>query len=312
MTRFIALSVSNLRLDDLAGLASETIAVANPQTPALGAVGTAKLQVLITVNGTFVSLLNKNRASLLTPQIEEKDRERDGLLAEIKRTAKTARKSSVPATAAAGAKLVDFLTPFWNIGKEPMMSQTTQVTLLTERYTADPDAVMAANTLGLSAIIQSLITANTDLFNLYNERLSETGATDGPSASSLKNEVVAAYDGFCASVEITLSALPSDALQLLFNEMNGIRRKYISKVPVPLDETHTSVAPIAEQTRTGRAITPLPRVFVQRAGDLRELVFAQDFTVTYRNNVEVGEAKLLVHGKGKYTGTYATTFHIVN
>jgi hypothetical protein len=41
-----------------------------------------------------------------------------------------------------------------------------------------------------------------------------------------------------------------------------------------------------------------------------ELTFAKDFDVTYRNNIEVGEAKLSVHGKGKYTGSYNTTFHI--
>jgi hypothetical protein len=35
-----------------------------------------------------------------------------------------------------------------------------------------------------------------------------------------------------------------------------------------------------------------------------------DFDVTYRNNIEAGEAQLFVHGKGKYAGKYITTFHI--
>jgi hypothetical protein len=82
-------------------------------------------------------------------------------------------------------------------------------------------------------------------------------------------------------------------------------------VPISLSESHTSVAPIAEQVRTGKHITPIPLVFFNHDGKLDELIFAQDFTVTYRNNGEVGEAKIMIHGKGKYTGTYSTHFHIV-
>jgi hypothetical protein len=71
------------------------------------------------------------------------------------------------------------------------------------------------------------------------------------------------------------------------------------------------VAAIPAQVYTGRHLTPLPRVFYEKDGALHELIFAEDFTVSYRNNVKVGEAKLFVHGKGNYTGTYTTTFNIV-
>ncbi|MDR2138975.1 MAG: DUF6261 family protein [Tannerella sp.] len=311
MNKLIALKVWHLRLDDVEGLVAETITVATTQPAVLGPVASAKYLTLVAKNNEFRALLNKSYASLLTPQIKEKDRLRDSFLSEIKRTAKTAAGSSIPATAAAGAKLMEFLTPFWNIDKEPMMSQTAQLFLLDERLSADPVALAAVDTLGLQPVIQSLSLANLELKNLYDERLNDTANTDGPSASSLKSEVVTAYDEFCGSVEITLSAIPTDAVQHIFNEMNDIRRKYISRIPVPLSESHTSAAPIAPQVRNGRHLTPIPRVFFNRDGKLDELVFAQDFTVTYRNNVEVGEAKIFIHGKGKYTGTYTTSFHIV-
>jgi hypothetical protein len=311
MHKFIPLKVFNFRLDNLEGLISETITVSTLHITALGAVGAAKLQSLVAKNDTFVVQLNKNRSSLLTPRIREKDRERNSLFCEIRRTAKTDRRSSNPVTAAAGARLVDFLRPFWGINKKPMATQTEQIHILSSRYTADAALVAAAVTLGLDAVVQSLFAVNDELHSLYNARLNEQGNIDGPSASSVKHDVVTAYDEFCDSVEITLSALPTDALQHLFSEMNNLRRKYISKLPVPLSESHTTVAPIAPQVRTGRHITPIPRVFYNHDGKLEELVFAQDFTVTYRHNVEAGEAKLLVHGKGRYTGRYSTHFHIV-
>ncbi|MDR3350439.1 MAG: DUF6261 family protein [Prevotellaceae bacterium] len=312
MKKFITLRVSHLRLDDIGGLVSETIALITPQTAVIGVVAAAKFQTLASMNTTLHELMNKQRASALTPQIKEKDAQRDALFAEIKRTSKSGQKSSLPDVAAAGTMMVDFLKPFWNIGTEPIMSQTDQINLLSVRYAADPALAMAATTLGIAPQMQWFFNYNADLFNLYNTRLDEMSDVEGPSASSIKNEVVKEYDEFCVSLETVLSALPTDALQKLFDEINEIRRKYISRLPTPLDEKHTSVAPITEQRYTGRHITPLPRVFFQAGDELRELIFAQDFTVTYRNNVNVGEAKLFIHGKGKYTGSYDTTFHIVN
>jgi hypothetical protein len=314
MEKFIALKVSNLKLDDLEGLASETVTVASLQSSStLGTLGTAKLQTLATGNAAFLKLLHQKRASELTPQIAEKERLRDALFAEIKRESRAGEQSSLPAIAAAGSKMVAFLKPFWEIAKEPIMSQTAQIKLINTRYSADSALQQAAATLGINSQMQSLFTANSALETLYNQRLAEMGTIELPSATSMKGQVVAAYDEFCETVEITYSVQPTvTALQLLFNEMNDIRRKYAARLPVPLDEKHTSVAPIDDQVYTGRHLTPLPRVFYRTdGGELRELVFSQDYTVTYRNNVEVGEAHLIVHGKGKYSGRYETTFHIV-
>jgi hypothetical protein len=310
MEKFIALSVSNLRLDDLAGLATETYAIANPRVAALGDVGEAKLTAMDTATQIFLKLLNRNRASELTPQIVELDKKRDAVFSEIKRTVKTAQKSSTPATAAAGNTVMDVLHPFWHIDAEPLASQTAQISLLLSRC-GSAEVLPAITTLGIGNLMGALTIANGNLKSLYNTRLDEMSALEGPSATDAAKDVVAAYDDFCVAVEVTLSALPTTNLQLVFDDMNGIRRKYISKVPTPLTDKRTSVAPIPEQVYTGRHLTPLPRAFYQDGDKLIELVFAQDFTVTYRNNVEVGEAKLYLHGKGKYTGTYDTTFHIV-
>jgi hypothetical protein len=304
--------VSRLRLDDIAGLTSETIAVATLQTSSLGTVALAKLQTLNEKNDIFLNSLHQQRASELTVQINAKDKQRDLLFAEIKRTSKTGQQSSLENIAAAGTKMVDFLTPFWDITKEPMMSQTVQVRQVALRYGADPALANAAYTLGIDVQFQELFVTNNDLQNLYDARLLEMAKVEGPSATSIKTEVVRAYNEFCTAVEITLSATPTDGLQLLFNEMNEIRRKYIAHLPTVLDDAHTSVAPVPDQNYTGRHITPLPRVFYQPdSGELRELIFAEDFTVTYRNNVKVGEAKILVHGKGKYSGRYESVFHII-
>ncbi|MDR0348407.1 MAG: hypothetical protein LBH90_02800, partial [Tannerella sp.] len=68
---------------------------------------------------------------------------------------------------------------------------------------------------------------------------------------------------------------------------------------------------IPAQPYTGEAITPVPRVLHREDdGTFSELRFTVDYYVTYRNNVDAGEAKIFIHGKGHYTGLYISTFHI--
>ncbi|MDR1340611.1 MAG: hypothetical protein LBK58_11265, partial [Prevotellaceae bacterium] len=97
----------------------------------------------------------------------------------------------------------------------------------------------------------------------------------------------------------------------LFVVMNEIRIKYHRFMPVKLTDANTSVDTIPVQIYTGQAITPIPRVSIRKDdGMFYELSFTVDYYITYRNNKNIGEAKILIHGKGKYSGLYTSTFHI--
>jgi hypothetical protein len=311
MKHFITLTPQYLRLNDLAGLVSETITVALPCSEALGAVGAADLQALDARNRAFLMRLSLNRASLLTPQIAEKDRACGALFAEVARTSSAAARSSLPATAEAGAVLALLLHPFRGACRRPIMTQMTQIRNLATDYAADPHAAAAATALGLASRFEALFTENAALHTLYEARRAELAEVeDGPSASALKDGVVAAYNNFCATLDLTLEALPSETLRVLCTEMNDIRRKYVARRAISLTDASISTEPVPELPATGKPLTPIPRVFRRTATGLVELVFAVDFDVTYHNNINPGTARLLIHGKGKYTGTYVATFNI--
>jgi hypothetical protein len=110
----------------------------------------------------------------------------------------------------------------------------------------------------------------------------------------------------------TLKLQPVPALETLFLVMNEIRIKYARSLPVRLTDANTAVDAIPAQPYTGQAVTPIPCVSVKKDdGTFQEIRFTVDYYITYRNNTEVGEAKILIHGKGKYTGRYTSSFHIV-
>jgi hypothetical protein len=74
---------------------------------------------------------------------------------------------------------------------------------------------------------------------------------------------------------------------------------------------HTVIEPIDTQAYTGRPVTVVPKAHYREEGKPTEpLTLGKDFSVTYKNNVNVGMAELTIHGKGKYRGAKTATFNI--
>ena len=76
------------------------------------------------------------------------------------------------------------------------------------------------------------------------------------------------------------------------------------------------ISSVASQPFTGKPVFVIPEVCLRDVASdgsvkVTELVFTDDFMVTYRNNVEPGTATLMIRGAGKYKGKIVTTFNIV-
>ncbi|MDR1170812.1 MAG: hypothetical protein LBK97_08275 [Prevotellaceae bacterium] len=133
-----------------------------------------------------------------------------------------------------------------------------------------------------------------------------------PSPTSLRGNLEKCYSNFCNITVRSLNLQYSEALENLFQVMNEIRIKYVKSLPVKLADKNTSVDAIPAQQYTGKSVTPIPRVYIRTKDDtFSELQFTVDFFTTYRNNINIGEAQIIIHGKGKYCGSHASTFHIV-
>jgi hypothetical protein len=311
MIKFHALDTSRLTVVNLAGLSNETIIAGNAAGVALGSLGATALSALIISDNAFRTNLITAKSSPITKQIQEADKLRHESFMEIRRTADTASKSSVAINAAAGQTLVTFLRPYHGVNKEPVMSETSTINHLRIQYNAGMEFQNAAATLQLTAVFANFFNANDHVSSLWNKRALEKAGKSGPSPTSLRKNLERDYYSFCKVAVQIINLQPSDVLKNLFTAMNEIRIKYFKSLPVRLTDANTSVAPIDKQQYTGKPVTPVPQVFVKAGDDdVRELRFSVDFTVTYRNNTDVGEAKVIVHGKDKYSGSYISVFHI--
>lgn len=75
----------------------------------------------------------------------------------------------------------------------------------------------------------------------------------------------------------------------------------------PADIADVTFDDIADQAFTGSAIEPALTATLDGYG----LELGRDYTVSYKNNVQVGEATVVVSGIGSFTGTRELTFKIV-
>lgn len=79
-----------------------------------------------------------------------------------------------------------------------------------------------------------------------------------------------------------------------------------SILPVPLD----SMSKPSAKTYTGSAIVPTASVYAYVNGTKKTLTNNTNYTLSYENNINAGEATIIATGKGNYTGTVSNTFTI--
>ena len=102
---------------------------------------------------------------------------------------------------------------------------------------------------------------------------------------------------------------------VLTNHYNTLVHEHYGRLHAKTDISPAYIAPITVQPYTGKPVSVIPEVSIgktDREGveKIIELIFSQDFSVAYKNNVEPGTATLIIKGIGKYTGELVTTFNI--
>jgi hypothetical protein len=75
---------------------------------------------------------------------------------------------------------------------------------------------------------------------------------------------------------------------------------------------HAEPEPVNPQPYTGKPCNPVPEVLYQTEKETLQLELGKDFNITYKNNINTGNAEYTIHGKGKYKGHKTITFTITH
>jgi hypothetical protein len=102
----------------------------------------------------------------------------------------------------------------------------------------------------------------------------------------------------------------------LVSHYNTVVNEHYGRLHAKIDIAPAIIDPIAEQPFTAKPVIVIPKVHIRllkrhEVEETVELFFSEDFTVSYRNNVNPGTASLVIKGIGKYKGEAVTTFNIL-
>ena len=282
--------------------------------PAVKTLVSALYDAFATLLDTEKKLLDAARASALTQQIADADHRVDSAVSGIKATVNAARHALDPAVAEAARVLQIRLKEFGNIRGKAYEEESAAVQVLLNDFNTTY-AAQVERILGLQGWLVELTVAEVEFVQLYQQRGNEAALRPQERMVDVRREIETSYYGMTTLIDASAVTTPGaydDFIARLnvqveyFNEHNHHHaRKDLGA------GDHTVVEPINTQPYTGKAVTPLPKAhYREEDKPTVELVFAKDFSVTYKNNVKVGMAEVTLHGKGAYRGQKTTTFNI--
>jgi hypothetical protein len=251
-------------------------------------------------------LVDAARKSLLTKRLTELDKRIDRDVASIRAAIKSARFHFDSEKVEAALVLSDRLKNFGNIKSKAYEEESTAVKLLVSDFQTGFAA--QATAVGIDDLVSELAEAESLFTQVFEARNAELAARPQVNNKELHPEIEAIYRDMISCINNDLLVNGDVNCGDLANELNE-QIKYFtehSRRKSKKDINAAIIQSIPDQKFTGKQIIIFPKVDFEGV----ELVFATDYTVTYKNNTRVGNATVNVRGKGGFKGTKIITFNI--
>ena len=252
------------------------------------------------------------RKSVLTEQIAEADRYVDLQLSAINTTLKAAVYGNTD-VAAAAVRLLALLKNYGRIADKSYDEQAGDVRVLLEQFSGPYYSDVGFAGIGYRV---ALLTEGFNKFeNLLRQRETEQGEKPPYTGGEVRKGIEAVYHQMERIIDANAVVGASGDFEAFIKLLNPVidhlnDEFHHAKKDLSTGD-HTVIEPIATQQYTERPVTPIPEVYYREEGkETQRLYLGKDFSVTYKNNVNVGMAELTIHGKGGYKGQKTVTFNI--
>ena len=260
------------------------------------------------------------RKSVLTEKIAEADAEDDRILVGINAIVQTGLHSSMSAIHESAVKVHVLLSEYGRVTRKSYDEEAGAIRNMLVHFTGDYAADVA--NLGMAMWVQQLQTA----FNTFESLLAQRNAEQGEKPPFTARDVRKAIEEVYHQIEYVINANAAagatpapfaafiDLLNPDIERLNAEFHRALKDISAP---GATTIPPIPVQQFTEKPVTPLPAkvLYTENKGEdtvkpTVELFLGKDYTVTYKNNIDVGMATLIVHGKGDYKGQVTLRFNI--
>jgi hypothetical protein len=253
------------------------------------------------------TIVDAQKSSIYTKQIAEADSINDNLTTGIRETVSAAMHHFDPVTAEAGRKLFLRMKAFGEIQTKSYEAEAAAIDILlsdldSEEYLAAVEAVR------LEPWLVKLAVSLQEFNRLLTLRNAETSGKPKQQQSDIRKQIDTTYRSMITVLESN-SVLNYNIYAPFIGRLNTLVTYYNDHNGRPARKQIrlAAIDQIPEQIYTGKAITPIPTIHF----DDKELFFARDFDLTYKDNEKPGTATVSIRGKGNYTGLKKVTFTII-
>jgi hypothetical protein len=261
------------------------------------------------------------RRSEFTAKKAQADQNRGTVYSGLSGTVRVALKHFDPAVRDNAAHVYNLLESYGDVNNADYDGQTAAVDSIIARLRSS-DYLAASQALGLIPWIDELEVKN-NLFKSYvddvtEEKLEKPKISPKVARRETDEAIRAIADRVTALINLNGPdnyAGFAEEFNVLVNHYNTLVNEHYGRLHARTDIAAAEIDPIEPQAFTGKPVFVLPTVRLKvRAKDgtekIVDLVFVEDFTVAYKNNVDRGTATLTITGAGKYAGSVVTTFNI--
>jgi hypothetical protein len=261
-------------------------------------------------------LINTMRKSDYTQQITEAAQRVDRAIIGMHEAIRSHLYHFDLAVVAAAQSINNRFDAFGDITRKSYGEETAVVNLLINDLNST-DYSAKVTLLGLTAWLTELQNAEVVFEQLIALRATEAANKPQGKIKNIRKKIDILFHKVIALIAAADTIDDTGAYEQFINELN-VETTYFNththqhaKKDIGVAD-HCFVYSIADQYCTDKAITPIPKVIYREEGkpDV-ELTFAKDFFVTYKNNIEVGTADIILHGKGAFKGRKRVTFNII-
>ena len=187
--QFSTVHLNNLGVSDAYALFRETVEVAEPVQNTIGEMAKSIYTRLVADTTAMGNALKLAQKSTFTAEITNLDDDRDNQQNEIKRDITYFAKSPEAAKKAAADRLKIIFTPYWDITREPLNTETKSIDTLMAKYKADKTMQADAALIGIDTKIAALEAKNNAFAAA---RLQEPHQRAGQQGSRRKRPAVSA------------------------------------------------------------------------------------------------------------------------
>jgi hypothetical protein len=258
------------------------------------------------------SLIDIEYKSPFTEPITNTDHRMDNAVLAIHGVVDVNLRHFDPLKVAAAKLILDRLRSFGKIGDKPYKEELMAVQILVaDLYVKYKNEI---DLLALTPWVNELEAAEKLMTQLMDERFAEWAARSKENIIDVHRDTESDYRKMIPIFEADVNNNGDAKCGPFIAKLNEKIKYYNEHAHHPAakkDVKHADVAPVAVQDYTGVEVTPLPEVFfVEEGQPTKKLRFTVDYYLTYSDNINVGDAEIIIHGKGGYKGKKTITFNI--